>query len=737
MGRQTSHGESQVARAVPHPLRTVAFVVAALCTLVMALTATARSTVLSPSFYQSVLDGQRAYDRLYDQVLVDPEASGLTRDLLARLPVPEAVVTSNIKVVLPPATVREFTHQQIGGVTGYLRGDRNTLQLTADLTPVVNNLGDLTQLYFGDLVASVQNRPEPDFAAFSADLNAALGQLVAGRVPRGLPSLPLSTEQAARATEGLLGAVPADRRAALRPEVSVALAEGDVATALAAVAPAAVSDRTRAAAAGLRTAVDGGRWDITQTLAASGNELDAVHRARIYTRLGLPLVEAIATVLGIAALAVLWFAGPAGSARRLTALGGALASGAVLTALTVLIARSVTGGRVVTPPGSWPPSLIRLVDDLQHAAFDRIAVTALTTAAVPLAIGALLMCAGRVLRLRPRAAYTLRRVRAVAAGASCAALAGVLLVPLGVNPPAPRICEGSPHLCDRGYDEVAYLTSHNAMSTTADRFIGPLQDPDITGQLNDGVRAMQLDTYYWETSGQIAQRLNSPDFSPEQRRLIAAAVDRVNPPREGLWLCHAVCRAGAIELVPALKSIGTWMRAHPTEVLTLIVQDAITGEDTERAFREAGLTDLVLTPDADPAKPWPTLGAMIDSGRRLVVLAEEADGPAPWYRNFYRYGMETPFSFRSPEQMSCVPHRGGTGKRLFLLNHFITVAGGSRLDAGKVNARAWVLDRARRCERQRGGPVNFVAVDYTTIGDARGAVDTLNTERVAHRSAGS
>lgn len=87
----------------PHPLRAVAFVLAALCTLVMALTATARSTLLSPSFYQSVLDGQGAYDRLYDEVLVDPEASGVTRDLLARLPVPEAIITSNIKVVLPPA----------------------------------------------------------------------------------------------------------------------------------------------------------------------------------------------------------------------------------------------------------------------------------------------------------------------------------------------------------------------------------------------------------------------------------------------------------------------------------------------------------------------------------------------------------------------------------------------------------------------------------------------------------
>ncbi len=79
--------------------------------------------------------------------------------------------------------------------------------------------------------------------------------------------------------------------------------------------------------------------------------------------------------------------------------------------------------------------------------------------------------------------------------------------------------------------------------------------------------------------------------------------------------------------------------------------------------------------------------------------------------------------------MTCAPHRGGTGKRLFLLNHFITNAGGSRLDAGRVNARDWVLERARACEAQRGSPVNFIAVDYTTIGDAAGAVDELNSRR--------
>lgn len=158
----------------------------------------------------------------------------------------------------------------------------------------------------------------------------------------------------------------------------------------------------------------------------------------------------------------------------------------------------------------------------------------------------------------------------------------------------------------------------------------------------------------------------------------------------------------------------------------------VTGEQIAQAFAKAGLNHLLYTPKADPTAPWPTLGQMVQDNKRLVVFAENADGPAPWYRNFYRYGMETPYAFTSPADMSCAPYRGGVGKRLFLLNHFITVAGGSRLDAGKVNTRQFVLDRAHRCEKARGHPVNFVAVDYASIGDALGAVDQLNAERLAH-----
>jgi hypothetical protein len=88
--------------------------------------------------------------------------------------------------------------------------------------------------------------------------------------------------------------------------------------------------------------------------------------------------------------------------------------------------------------------------------------------------------------------------------------------------------------------------------------------------------------------------------------------------------------------------------------------------------------------------------------------------------------METPYTFASPEAMSCAPKRGGTGKRLFLMNHWIQRAAPSRADAGRVNARQFIVDRAERCKEERGQLPNFVSVDFASLGDVVGAATELN-----------
>src|SRR5690606_36545529 len=112
-----------------------------------------------------------------------------------------------------------------------------------------------------------------------------------------------------------------------------------------------------------------------------------------------------------------------------------------------------------------------------------------------------------------------------------------------------------------------------------------------------------------------------------------------------------------------------------------------------------------------------------------IVMFEHgpADPQVPWYRDAYALMQETPYHFTDPTQFSCRPNRGPRTASLFLLNHWIDTSPAPRpSNAAIVNAADVLLDRARRCERERGRLPNVIAVDFYATGDLLEVVDTLN-----------
>ena len=66
-------------------------------------------------------------------------------------------------------------------------------------------------------------------------------------------------------------------------------------------------------------------------------------------------------------------------------------------------------------------------------------------------------------------------------------------------------CNGRSELCDLRFDQVAYATSHNAMSSPAARWVAPNQEVGITAQLELGVRALMLDSYDFTGKAMLCQ----------------------------------------------------------------------------------------------------------------------------------------------------------------------------------------------------------------------------------------
>jgi hypothetical protein len=95
--------------------------------------------------------------------------------------------------------------------------------------------------------------------------------------------------------------------------------------------------------------------------------------------------------------------------------------------------------------------------------------------------------------------------------------------------------------------------------------------------------------------------------------------------------------------------------------------------------------------------------------------------------------------YSSVAAMSCAQNRARRRRRSsssttgsppqplgLLLNHWVSNIAPDRSTAVVVNARDFVVRRARECAAQRGRMPAFIAVDFSDIGDVMGAVNALN-----------
>jgi hypothetical protein len=315
--------------------------------------------------------------------------------------------------------------------------------------------------------------------------------------------------------------------------------------------------------------------------------------------------------------------------------------------------------------------------------------------------------------------------------------------------PAKPPCNGREELCDRPLDRVALAATHNSMSVPLPGWFSSQQEAPIADQLHDGIRGLLIDTHYADKlpngkvrtffgdSDELRRRTKLDGVSRESFDAALRIRDRIGfegKGERGMYLCHSFCELGATRLNSVLADLRTFLVANPGAVVIVINQDYVTPDDFVGAVRDADLEQLAYKGPVDSR--WPTLREMVDRNERVVFLAENRAGAAPWYHLAYdSITEETPYAFKKVAQLtsandldkSCEPNRGPDGAPLFLLNHWITTDPVPRpSDAAKVNAYAPLLARAEDCRRTRSHLPNLVAVNFYRRGDLFRVVDKLN-----------
>jgi hypothetical protein len=309
-------------------------------------------------------------------------------------------------------------------------------------------------------------------------------------------------------------------------------------------------------------------------------------------------------------------------------------------------------------------------------------------------------------------------------------------------------CNGSDDYCDLRIDEIALPATHNSYSSARDGFLLAEQQEGVAAQLRAGIRGFLIDSYLaTETAdGSVYTRL---DLSPNSRAKIedsigSAATDTAMRLRgqlgeqvdttltPELFFCHGFCELGAVSGPELLGHVRDFLLAHPREVLVISVEDQVPPDRFARFVEQAGLLDLTWM---GPVDPLPTLREMIDSGGRILWMAESDAGDVPWYHEQFDLVQETPYDKPTIDGLlsdgGCAPNRGEPSNPLLLLNHNVSTVPPRASFATTVNARDTILEQADRCERIRGRKPNLIAVDFFRTGDVVGAAKVLNDRTVA------
>lgn len=256
------------------------------------------------------------------------------------------------------------------------------------------------------------------------------------------------------------------------------------------------------------------------------------------------------------------------------------------------------------------------------------------------------------------------------------------------------MCNGSAALCERPYDEVVFPGTHNSVAATDSGFpaINANQTHPVLTQLEDGIRVLLLDVAY-----------DGDDTA----------------------LCHGPCTLASRPHLEVLRELEGFLRANPTEVVTIIYQDSVDPADVEADFAEAGLEDLVYVHEGGM---WPTLGEMVGDDARLVVTAEVGGPPPAWYHHVWDLAFDTPYTFTDVDAFSCAVNRGQPDNSLFLINHWLSTEAGLPDASAATRANALdVLDqRVADCEAATGRRPSFIAVDFYEQGDLFAVVEALN-----------
>ncbi len=148
-----------------------------------------RGNFLSTEFYAENISENSVYDRIYDEVLLDPDFEKQTDYLVAGVEVPHEDVVEVTRSILPPTYLQDQVENALSGALDYLKRDSEDPLVFIELGPPIDNIKPTVLAYIDRRIDEIPTK-EVDDAEEMADMLAILWKdLEEGLPPQAIPAL--------------------------------------------------------------------------------------------------------------------------------------------------------------------------------------------------------------------------------------------------------------------------------------------------------------------------------------------------------------------------------------------------------------------------------------------------------------------------------------------------------------------------------------------------------------------
>ena len=256
------------------------------------------------------------------------------------------------------------------------------------------------------------------------------------------------------------------------------------------------------------------------------------------------------------------------------------------------------------------------------------------------------------------------------------------------------LCNGFTDLCDKRISEALFTGTHNSMSSQEEGWLGPNHIYSIPTQLNDGIRALNIDTYWWE---------------------------------EEAYMCHSFCEIGAQPLSYASDTIADFLERNPNNVIIITFQSTLSAEETLQPFYDSGLQSELY--HHETGTQWPTIQNLINEQKRLLLFSNQDGGRMEGYMSQWEHWLDNPYSAQSVDDFACIPDRGDESTAtLYNINHFLTNPIALPELAQEANEASILTEHIQRCISETSLNPTQLLVDFYSIGNPMDVVHNYNLQ---------